>query len=66
MSIELPITESFMITVLAGGSAVLAMVLTCALKSRCIRIKVCCIECDRSVLTANDLATVSIDTTPNV
>ena len=51
---ELPIREGFMIAILVGVGSLIAGILTCALKSRCTKIKCCCIECDRDVLPNPD------------
>ena len=58
---ELPVSESFMITIFAGFAGVLAGVLACGLKSRCSRIKCCCIECDRNVIPPDQLNNVRVE-----
>lgn len=47
------VTESFLLTIIAGGFAFLGSFLICLLRSRCTTIKCCCVECDRDVLPPN-------------
>lgn len=58
---ELPVSEGFIIAIFGGMGALLAGILACGLKSRCSRIKCCCVECDRDVIPARDLNNVSVD-----
>ncbi len=44
------VTESFLLTVIAGGFAFLGAFLMCLLRSRCTTVKCCCVQCDRDVL----------------
>ena len=53
--LNLPVSESFIIAVVGGITASLALMCSCILKSRCYRIRFCGIECDRQVLTIDDL-----------
>jgi len=58
---SLPVSESFLLGIFAGGGACIAGILSCALKSRCSKIKIACIECDRQVLTGDDLRNVEVN-----
>ena len=64
-NLELPVSESFLLGLFAGLSACVAGVLSCALKSRCTKIKLFCCEFDRDVLTGDDLKNIKIDTATN-
>ena len=57
---ELPISESFLITIIAAIGTLIAGILACALKSRCSRIKCCCIECDRIVIPPSELNQINM------
>ena len=58
---ELPVSEGFIIAIFGGLGATLAGILACGLKSRCSRIKCCCIECDRDVIPASNLPDVRVE-----
>jgi hypothetical protein len=64
-NLELPVSESFLLGLFAGFAACVAGILSCALKSRCTKIKLCCFECDREVLKGDDLKNIKIDTGTN-
>lgn len=46
---ELPVSESFLITCLGLFAGICGGVLTCILRSRCVKIKCWGIECDRQL-----------------
>ena len=58
---QLPVSEGFIIAIFGGVGATLAGILACGLKSRCSRIKCCCIECDRDVIPSRDLNGVTVE-----
>ena len=62
----LPVSESFIIAVVGCITASLGLFLSCLLKSRCYRIRICGIECDRQVVPSEDLARVNIEMPPIV
>lgn len=64
-NLELPVSESFLLGLFAGLSACVAGILSCALKSRCTKIKLFCCECDRDVLKGDDLKNIKVDTATN-
>jgi len=49
MSEVLPVSESFLIGCLGALAGICGGVLTCILRSRCVKIKCCGIECDRQL-----------------
>ena len=61
---ELPVSEGFILAIFGGICAILAGILTCGLRSRCSRIKICCIECDRDVIPSTELNGVSVNVNP--
>ena len=56
-----PFSEGFIIAIFGGVTALIAGILTCALKSRCSRIKCGCVECDRIVIPVNDLNNITLN-----
>lgn len=58
---DLIVSEGFMIAIFGGFSALIAGVLSCALKSRCTRIKCCGVECERNVIPASELNNVHVE-----
>ena len=61
MSEDMIVSESFIIACIGIACGALGGVLTCALRSRCSKIKCCCIECDRQVLTAAEMRNTNIE-----
>ena len=57
----LPVSEGFILALFGGFVGFVGGILTCALKSRCSRIKCCCVECERDVLPPADLNTATIE-----
>jgi hypothetical protein len=49
MSEKLPVSESFLITCIGLIGGFLGGILTCILRSRCVKIKCCGAECDRQL-----------------
>ena len=60
MSEGLPVSESFIIALFGGISGIVMLILSCGLKSRCVRIKCGCWECDRDVLEPQHFASVDV------
>ena len=60
----LPVSEGFILALFGGFVGFVGGILTCALKSRCSRIKCCCLECDREVLPPKDLNSVNVEMPP--
>lgn len=58
---SLPVSESFIIAVAGCVTASFGIFLSCLLKSRCYRIRICGIECDRQVVQPEDLNHVNIE-----
>ena len=58
---ELPVSEAFIIALVGGASAIMALFLSCLLKSRCYRIRLGCIECDRQIIPTADLNRVNLE-----
>lgn len=54
------VSESFIIALVGIGSASLGAFLSFILKSRCSKIKCCGLECDRQVISAQDLNLANI------
>ena len=61
---ELPVSEGFIIAIIGAMGALLAGILTCGLRSRCSRIKICCIECDRDVIPSTELNGIGVNVNP--
>ena len=53
--------SAFLLTTFGLCGAALAACLTCALKSRCSKIKCCGFECDRQVISEGELANASVE-----
>ena len=64
--VVLPVSESFIIALVGGVSATFALLLSCLLKSRCYRVRICCIECDRAVIPSTELNNVSLERRVNL
>ena len=58
---SLPVSESFILTVVGILTGFVGAVLTFCLRSRCSSIKCCCVECVRDVVPTNDIGSVSIE-----
>lgn len=60
----LPVSESFILAIVGVFSGIAGAFLSFLLKSRCAKIKCCCVECERNVIDAKDLeiADVKIQT----
>jgi hypothetical protein len=48
---ELPVSESFLITCIGLFAGICGGVLTCILRSRCVKIRCCGVECERQIPT---------------
>ena len=49
MSEKLPVSESFLITCIGIIAGIFGAFFTCILRSRCVKIKFCGVECDRQL-----------------
>ena len=58
---ELPVSESFILTLCGILTAFVGATLTFCLKSRCSEIKFCGVYCKREVIPASELDNVSIE-----
>ena len=56
--------SSFIITFSALVSSCIGGVLLCVLKSRCTRIQMGCLSCERSVISESELANITTKTSP--
>ena len=61
---ELAVSEGFIIAMFGGFSALITGILMCVLKSRCSRIKCCCLECDRNVIPSSELNSIRVELPP--
>ena len=52
--------SAFLITMTGIVIGAMGMCLTCILRSRCSKIKVCGIECDREVISEGNLGAVEV------
>ena len=52
--------SAFLLTAFGLLGGAIAMCLSCVLKSRCSRIKACCVECDRDVVSEAELRNVEV------
>jgi len=52
---EMPVSEGFILAIIGIASGLCGAFLSFMLKSRCAKIKCCCVECERNVLDAKDL-----------
>ena len=57
---DLPVSESFILALVGVFSGIAGAFLSFLLKSRCAKIKCCCIECERNVLEAKDLEVADV------
>ncbi len=64
MSEQMVVSESFIITCVGIFCAALGGILTCALRSRCTKIKCFCIECDRQVISEAQLSRTTLEIPP--
>ena len=55
--------SGFLLTVVATTVGLIGMVLTCGLRSRCSKIKIGCIECQRDVITEDRIKDVAVEVT---
>lgn len=62
---ELPVSESFILTLCGLMTGFLGATLTFLLKSRCSEIRCCGIYCKREVIPANELESVAIQVPQN-
>mgnify|MGYP003651207681 CR=1 FL=1 len=58
---ELLVSEGLILSVFGGIGALFAGILTCVLRSRCSRIKICCMECDREVIPSTELTGIGVN-----
>lgn len=56
---SLPVTETFLITIITAILGALSGLCVCMLKSRCTQIKCCGVQVDRDVIPARNLNDVS-------
>ena len=58
---NMPISEGFLLSAGAMFFGMCAACLTCILKSRCKKISVCGVSCERDVIPASELDSVNVD-----
>ncbi len=51
----MPVSEGFILAIVGVASGLCGAFLSFLLKSRCSKIKMCCVECERNVIEAKDL-----------
>lgn len=54
-SSNMPVSEGFILAIIGIASGLCGAFLSFMLKSRCAKIKCCCVECERNVIDAKDL-----------
>jgi len=64
ISEKFPLSESFIITIVGALLGCISGMLACVLKSRCSKIKFCCIECLREPIPVAELDKVEVDLSP--
>ena len=56
----MPVSESFILAIIGVFSGFCGAFLSFLLKSRCSKIKMCCLECERNVIDAKDLEVANV------
>jgi len=57
---SMPVSESFILAIVGVFSGFCGAFLSFLLKSRCSKIKMCCVECERNVIDPKDLEVANV------